>query len=625
MSGQKKSLVRIFFADGLFKTFSLDDTVTALEFNKMISKKYQIEHSLCDPQRYCVYEYWDLGLEVYLIQEEDSYAPFYTLQWWASKPTLQPKCKLVHAAKSVNSAHLSPQQFRTPNFIGSRVDYEAWFAKSSAAYPSRVALPSRQEMTRETSTPKPALQRQPSQEKLMQVIVCLEWANSILASRKISITDIVEDMRSGALLVFILEDLTNLKIQPMFPAPVQKENMITNLNTCLKFLQLNGCEITGCIGEDLFYGNQSVWVRLFGLIMKHYSTASSAERQMRRSSIIKRCSLSSKTSTTATGTSPTANPATTEVSSTPHNNGTSTPASNTSTSTPPASTTPIHLLSLQLQPPSSPAPLPPNGGTSRGLSCSLSSPPPRPNPPPHHSTVPSPTKTTESVSTEKEVSWQERERRATEIEPRLRPVEHTTTQATFVSRRPSQLITPTSSTQESSAPDGLLRIVISGEPGVFESQTVAFKYQPELKMHQLMKQVCAKKMLNPDEWCFKFLNLDITCSMDLTLRDLGVVSIRLCKKAQGSVDAADLGKLCDEFDPVVDVTQVSGSQWNSSSSSQQSSHDDGGGSGVDDLGFKVTTYSFEQVADSEPRDDLDDLDTFFNRLSAKRALAPHHL
>lgn len=50
--------------------------------------------------------------------------------------------------------------------------------------------------------------------------------------------------------------------------------------------------------------------------------------------------------------------------------------------------------------------------------------------------------------------------------------------------------------------------------------------------------------------------MDVTCSLDLTVGDLGVVALRLVKRS-GEVGVADLGDLVDQFEPaVVDMERV---------------------------------------------------------------------
>jgi hypothetical protein len=87
---------------------------------------------------------------------------------------------------------------------------------------------------------------------------------------------------------------------------------------------------------------------------------------------------------------------------------------------------------------------------------------------------------------------------------------------------------------------------IYGEEGsdLFQSQVITLRYQPEIDLKELLKQVCQRKRLKEDEWAFKFLNMDVTCSLDLSVGDLGVVALRLVKRSE-EVGVSDLGDLVD--------------------------------------------------------------------------------
>jgi len=63
------------------------------------------------------------------------------------------------------------------------------------------------------------------------------------------------------------------------------------------------------------------------------------------------------------------------------------------------------------------------------------------------------------------------------------------------------------------------------------NQTKAtLKFQPGIKLSEVLHTVCSKRNLNPNEHYFKLAGSNGMLKLELTLQDLGVGEVLLCKK-----------------------------------------------------------------------------------------------
>ena len=137
----------------------------------------------------------------------------------------------------------------------------------------------------------------------------------------------------------------------------------------------------------------------------------------------------------------------------------------------------------------------------------------------------------------------------------------------------------------------LLRVAVCGADGrAPEAQTVSLPYQPELTVRALLAQVCTRKMLRPDDWVLKFVNVDVTCAPELTIGELGVVALRLCPRAGRAAAAADLAALCAAFDPVVDTDAIP--ELSSSLAERRS----------EALGMRQSTFDLATIQEAQSRE-----------------------
>lgn len=137
----------------------------------------------------------------------------------------------------------------------------------------------------------------------------------------------------------------------------------------------------------------------------------------------------------------------------------------------------------------------------------------------------------------------------------------------------------------------LLRVAVCGADGrAPEAQTVSLPYQPELTARALLAQVCTRKMLRPDDWVLKFVNVDVTCAPELTIGELGVVALRLCPRAGRAAAAADLAALCAAFDPVVDTDAIP--ELSSSLAERRS----------EALGMRQSTFDLATIQEAQSRE-----------------------
>jgi hypothetical protein len=65
--------------------------------------------------------------------------------------------------------------------------------------------------------------------------------NEVLAPREIEVADPAADIRSGVVLVMLLEEASGLRIAKWNREPATKAQEIENLNIALKFMCVLGC------------------------------------------------------------------------------------------------------------------------------------------------------------------------------------------------------------------------------------------------------------------------------------------------------------------------------------------------------------------------------------------------
>eukprot|EP01105_Mastigella_eilhardi_P012363 TRINITY_DN2834_c0_g1_i6.p1 TRINITY_DN2834_c0_g1~~TRINITY_DN2834_c0_g1_i6.p1 ORF type:complete len:698 (+),score=157.18 TRINITY_DN2834_c0_g1_i6:159-2252(+) len=573
-------------------------------------------------------------------------------------------------------------ELHEPQFVGTRQEYAIW-AKDQ---PGGVWLPAVQD-----KAASPVVQRR--RGSLVQVTTCAEWMNSVLRPRNITVhtTSFAEEMKPGVVLVNLLEELSAVKIQPVQRHPSNQAEMTGNLETVLKFLQLNGCVVSNCIAEDLYYGDASIWTRFVGLVMRHYHTSTFYENTLRRRLLIRntskrlllppprqppkpsRLQLELEQSQSQSqpppevpsppelpppevpppplgpppeepqlpppelrSFSPPPQPAGsppggrvwgyTKAKSPPLPNARqrqsqgSTVRAVTPPTTPPMTLSislPIPMLgAARVSPPSSPPSLSP-----------LNTSPPVPlleSPPPEHLLASSPPSVTSSpplLSSSPPLTMPSPPVLASSpplvasspplasSPPSLasgqgRKKGGATSWVSFASHLRNfhkmdslrhRLASKSQQKVKQPEAPSFLHVVVAGAA----AEELELQYQPDLTVKQYVNLTCEKKKLNPRLYCFKFLQENVIVPMDVTLGDLGMLSLRLCPKAIGDVHAADLNALCDEVEAIVDV---SGSEAGSSMPSgmlRRGSHSST--ASEDASGAKVVNYSFDLlVADGTP-------------------------
>lgn len=85
------------------------------------------------------------------------------------------------------------------------------------------------------------------------------WWNDKLAAQGMSVTDLIEDIKSGVKPIRLLEVLAGEPFPSKFaPKPVSKFQMLENLNTFLEHLKQKGVKLVNIGSEDLYGGDQTL-------------------------------------------------------------------------------------------------------------------------------------------------------------------------------------------------------------------------------------------------------------------------------------------------------------------------------------------------------------------------------
>jgi len=413
------------------------------------------------------------------------------------------------------------------------------------------------------------------------VRACLDFVNEQLSKRGTVVHDISE-LRSGVPLIHLLECLTDVKIAHYHEHPRCKEEELANWTIALKFLQLQGCTLQNSIPEDFFYGSVTTLLSLLAVIAKHFHDTPPIAKALRKSMLLRRYSRRLHPPASDPATAPTA---------TTQQDQPAKPESTTSAEATPSTEAIAALVKkekeladkeafltswerslqqreedllrrerlFQQQLQSAPGPLgtSPSGPRLLQVPTGASGPAGRT---PVSTGVPGSTSANLFAMIQRRISRCERGLQ--------RPVSMATQPRAELGMEP---------------PPGLIRVQIIGEAtDSLQTQSVSFRYQPEQTVRELLKQVCAKKMLKEEEWSLKFMNMDVTCSGDLTIGELGVIALRMCKKKPGDIVASDLGSFCDEFEPAVDVEHAAASAH-----------------AEEDDGLRRSTFNIEHIQESE--------------------------
>jgi len=99
---------------------------------------------------------------------------------------------------------------------------------------------------------------------------CLDYVNKHVKARGIHVNKI-EDLRSGAVMAVLAEELTKKRADPFYPNAANKKECLANWSTVLRILQESGCHMENDLPEDCYYGPQTTLVALVTLVAERFA------------------------------------------------------------------------------------------------------------------------------------------------------------------------------------------------------------------------------------------------------------------------------------------------------------------------------------------------------------------
>eukprot|EP00727_Mastigamoeba_balamuthi_P008754 m51a1_g4500 hypothetical protein (465) ;mRNA; f:354519-356237 len=249
--------VKVFTADGSYRTFAVDRTVDVREMSSMCRRKFNMPPDTS----YVLHEYLDQVQEVAFVRLPLSSSVMEVVGAW---PPDTAGYRLVYAEPG---AHLDPDVYKTPTRTQKQL---LGFQHHRKASDHNAALPP-------PLPPRP----DPREAEIM------EFMNEHLAKRGLCVRDLHADLHSGVLLVELLECFSGMRIQNVRRQPACKAEEIENISSALKFSQLLRCSFPGAIAEDFYYGDRATTVRLAETLVHHLKKQPADSQQKIRASIRK--------------------------------------------------------------------------------------------------------------------------------------------------------------------------------------------------------------------------------------------------------------------------------------------------------------------------------------------------
>eukprot|EP00727_Mastigamoeba_balamuthi_P007719 m51a1_g3568 hypothetical protein (1378) ;mRNA; f:1080935-1091773 len=243
----EKFALRVFDAHGSYKTFALDPTVDARELEDMCQRKFVVG----DATPHFLSEYKEEG---------PGGVAFVRVPEWARIADVvaawpQGAAGVTHRLVYSDGGHaLTNDVYKKPTRTQARDGEYKEPHDSPRASKQREGSLSLKDKTDNV------------QAREREVV---EFMNEHLSQRGLAVQDLYADLRSGVLLVEFLECFSGLKVQQWTRTPEDKAEEIANLNSAIKFIRVLGCGFTGVIGEDLYYGDPAVMLRMLAIVVQH--------------------------------------------------------------------------------------------------------------------------------------------------------------------------------------------------------------------------------------------------------------------------------------------------------------------------------------------------------------------
>ena len=358
-----RAVIRVFFSNGLYKTASIDDTVTAEELCRMIARKLAIERRVCVPVGDCtLFECRDDSPAPWKASQFGSTyrvvgmgeLPFEIIRGWVEQlltacsrfvmvfkeqqqqqqqPSTTTAAATETAPQHANKAWRPSATLQIsdllPGTLGEQSPQPPHVANSTATTttaapttaPAAAVAAANAPAATTGTTPEPVRKEQRAgarssvclvksgagQEDAVVRDACLRFVNVQLRSVHAAVSSI-DEFRSGHLIILLLESLTGLTIRPHHAQPRTKEESLANWAAGLKFLQSYGCSIRGAIPEDCYYGTETTIISVLAIILKHFQEMPAVTSALRKSIMIQTCAPAAAATTTTTTSAPVLQP-----------------------------------------------------------------------------------------------------------------------------------------------------------------------------------------------------------------------------------------------------------------------------------------------------------------------------
>jgi len=309
-----RAVIRVFFSTGLYKTAAIDDTVNVMELCRMIARKVKIEKGVEGVGNCTLFECRDMSERpwkaspfgtAYRIVSMDE-TPFRIVQSWVAE-NVAAVSRFVIIVKEQNP-HVMRESIRIAKKDAiwcSSDDLDAPLAADKQATTKRQPPSTKPPSTPPAGNPGAASETvavkdeakedastlekttEDEQKGLNNVhsslyigkgldcpqemaAPCLEYVNRYVKMRGMHV-DKIEDLRSGAVMVILIEQLTKKRAEPQYLNAANKNECIANWATVLRVLQERGCHIENDLPEDCYYGPQTTLVALVTLVAEHFA------------------------------------------------------------------------------------------------------------------------------------------------------------------------------------------------------------------------------------------------------------------------------------------------------------------------------------------------------------------
>eukprot|EP00727_Mastigamoeba_balamuthi_P008910 m51a1_g4641 hypothetical protein (497) ;mRNA; r:344521-347667 len=300
-------VVKVHTADGSYKSFAADRSVDVREFTDMCLRKF----NLPDGSPHALHEYREDPSGVSFVRLPLGVVIAEVVEAW---PRESQAHRLVFSKPGASLSHdvykkparttANPGEYNEAPAQERQQQPRAFRPPPGAVNPLLDQLRTRQMQLPKMHPPSaPAVQRPPpsvpvqQQQQQQQPPAysagveakereVLEFINSHLKDRGLEVFDVLEDLKSGVLLIEFLEKYSGLRIQNWTREPADKAEEITNLNSALKFIRVLGCNVANCIAEDLYYGDKTTMLRLLVIVVQHLKRQTPQSREERRTSIV---------------------------------------------------------------------------------------------------------------------------------------------------------------------------------------------------------------------------------------------------------------------------------------------------------------------------------------------------